>query len=111
MNDNTTASRQVWDKFRRALEDAVAEDSRLRFSSLHSEVVEITIGQNRLLVSLARNIIKSTMHFPSPDHDEPNLIRVSLNPEDTQPCQLGGSSLTPAGAARELIETFVTKLA
>jgi hypothetical protein len=109
MNEKATALRQVWDKFRRALEDAAAEDSRLRFSSLNPEVVEITRGQNRLLVSLERNIIKTTMHFPGPDHDEPNVIRVSLNSEDTQPCQFGGRSLTPAAAAREVIETFVTK--
>jgi hypothetical protein len=108
MNDKTP-SRQVWDQFRRALEDSVAEDSRLRFSPLNPEVVEITKGQNRLLVSLEGKIIKTTMRFPSPDHDEPNVIRVSLNPEDTQPCQFGGRSLTPAAAARELIETFVTK--
>ena len=108
MNDKTP-SRLVWDKFRRALEDSVAEDSRLRFSALGPEVVEITNGQNRLLVSLERNTIKTTLHFPGPDHDQPNVIRVSLNPEDTQPCQIGGRSLSPAATAREVIETFVSK--
>jgi hypothetical protein len=109
INEKTTASRQVWDTFRRALENSVATDSRLRFSALGPDVVEITNGQNRLLVSLERNTNKTTLHFPSPDHDQPNFIRVSLNPEDTQPCQIGGRSLSPAGAAREVIETFVTK--
>src|SRR5689334_17204181 len=109
MTDRTTSSRLVWGKFRRALEDYVAEHSSLRFSSLHPEVVEITKGQNRLRASLERNAIKTTMHFPGPDHDQPNIIRVSLNPEDTQPCQVDGRSLSPAEAAREVIETFVTK--
>jgi hypothetical protein len=109
MNDKADPSRQVWAQFRQTLQDSVAENSSLRFSSRHPEVVEITTAQNRLLVSLVRNTIKTALHFPGADHDQPNVIRISLNPEDTQPCQIGGRSLSPATAARELIETFVTK--